>query len=183
MPTTPKHPSDYLYYGDLALFFDCDGLKSYQNMENSKDKDQQNVHHDKAREEEVVRQRKQASQEAENADRELRGRERSEMDASHGEDAIEIERNEGRRFEESKAFSPFHGDLGDESEDVGDLPPADRKNKNFYNAAASVGENQEGMNPEDAEAMRIRKGRKAGVSFKEKDSYVDEKDPQENRKE
>lgn len=154
-------------------------------MENSKNPSEnkpQSPHNDKAREEEVIRQRKQDKREAEEADRELQDGKRSEMDATHGEDAIEIERNEGRRFAEAEVFAPFHGDLGDESEDMGDLSSTKRKNKNFYNSAASVGENQEGIDPEDAEAMRIKKGRKAGVSYQDEDSYVDDKDQQEKRK-
>lgn len=143
-----------------------------ENSKNSSESKQQNVHNDKAREEAVAQQRKQDRQESEDADRQLVDGERTEMDATHGDDAIEIERNEGRRFAEAKEFTPFTGDLGDESEDMGDLSPADRKNKNLYNSAASVGEDQEGIDPDDTDAMRIKKGRKAGVSYKDEDSYL-----------
>ncbi len=148
--------------------------KIMANSNNQNRDAQQDNHHDSAREKEVIQNRKRDKSEAKDADRELTSRERTEMDASHGEDAIEIERNEGRRFDESNEFSPFTGDLGDESEDLGDLTPAERKNKNFYNSAASVGEDQEGIDPEDAKAMLIKKGRKAGVSYSDKDSYVDD---------
>ncbi len=153
-------------------------------MENSKNPNankQHDIHHDKAREEEVIRNRIQAKHEAEEADRELADGERSEMDATHGDDAIEVERNEGRRFTEFQEFAPFHGDLGDESEDMGDLSSTDRKHKNLYNSAASVGENQEGLDLDDAEALLIKKGRKAGVSYKDEDSYVNKDDQQGKR--
>ena len=137
---------------------------------------QQEAHNDKVREEEMARQRKQAKQDAQNADREQASGKRSELDAAHGEDAIEIERNKGRRFEESKEFTPFHGRVGDETEDRGDLSSTERKHENKYNAAASVGENQNSKHPDEEEKMRIKRGRKAGLSFDEKDSYVEGND-------
>jgi len=140
---------------------------------------QQETHNDKEREEEMARQRKQAKQDAENADREQASGKRSELDAAHGEDAIEIERNRGRRFEESKEFTSTHGRVGDETEDRGDLSSTERMHKNQYNAAASVGENQDSKHPDEEEKMRIKRGRKAGLSFDEKDSYVEDDEDKE----
>lgn len=169
----------------LALFFDkvvlnnsLPYIMSSINNPHEHDK-QQEAHNDKEREKEMARKRKQAKYDAENADRELTSGKRTELDAAHGEDAIEIERNKGRRFEDSKEFTPFHGNLGDETEDRGDLSATERMHKNQYNAAASAGENQERKSPDDGEALQIKRGRKAGLSFDEKDSYVEDEEEKE----
>lgn len=145
----------------------------------SKHDKQQEAHNDKEREEEMARQRRQEKQKAENADRELASGKRTKLDAAHGEDAIEIERNKGRKFEASKEFSPFHGDLGDETEDRGDLSATERAQQNQYNSAASVGESQDNKHPDGEEKMQIKKGRKAGLSFTEKDSYIEDDEEKE----
>lgn len=118
--------------------------------------------------------RKQPDIPAEEADREETGGQRSEIDAGHGDDAIEIERNEGRRFSEAGTYMPQGGDLGDESQDFGDLPRQDQKNHNYYDPSLSSGGQRKTPDPEPPEGMHVDDGRKVGLSFDEDEGYVDD---------
>lgn len=96
---------------------------------------------------------------------------RSEMDAAHGEDMIEIEKNEGRRISEMDQFTPMDGDLGDESMDLGDEIPETIKNHNYYDPAVSTGGSK---SPFDTpEGLHITKGSRAGLGYGD-DGYVNE---------
>jgi len=108
---------------------------------------------------------------------------RSEMDATHGDDAIEIEMNEAERLSAMATFAPMDGDLGDESEDFEDLPIEERKNRNFYDPALSTGGKSGDSNKERPEGIHVSRAFQAGVSFKDKDSYVDDKPGESNKKE
>lgn len=111
---------------------------------------------------------------ADEADREQEDTERTEVDAGHGEDAIDIERNEGQRFSDSATYMPTGGDLGDESQDYGDLPEQTRKNHNYYDASLASGGQRKSPDPENPEGMHIDDGRKVGLSFDEDEGYVDD---------
>jgi len=108
---------------------------------------------------------------------------RSEMDATHGDDAIEIEMNEAERLSAMATFAPMDGDLGDESENFEDLPIEERKNRNFYDPALSTGGKSGDSNKERPEGLHVSRAFQAGVSFKDKDSYVDDKPGESNKKE
>ena len=111
---------------------------------------------------------------ADEADREQTGGDRSQVDAGHGDDAIEIERNEGRGFSDAGTYMPQDGDLGDESQDYGDLPREVRKNHNYYDASMGTGGQRKSPDPEIPEGMHVDDGRKVGLSYDDTDSYVDE---------
>lgn len=109
----------------------------------------------------------------EEADRAQRDEERTKLDATHGRDPIEIERNEGSGLSDMDKYAPADGDLGDESEDFGDVAQPDRGQTNRYDSAQGVGSSNYPKDPEIPEGMHITKGGKAGLAAGTEDSYVD----------
>jgi SMC interacting uncharacterized protein involved in chromosome segregation len=82
-------------------------------------------------------------------------------------DAIEAEEEEADRITFGMSFSPMDGDLGDETEDTGDLPETLLKNR--YNQNLST---QPSVTPDDdelIEKMRITNENKAGLGYGDND--------------
>lgn len=101
---------------------------------------------------------------------------RSKLDASHGNDEIEIEKNEGKRMDDMDKFLPMDGDLGDESMDYDALPDEIKKNHNYYDATLSTGgseRNEHQKNEIDNQGIHVAEAGEAGIAFNE-DKYVDE---------
>jgi hypothetical protein len=98
---------------------------------------------------------------------------RKPLDASHGKDRIEIEKEEAKAFNDMGKFAPMNGDLGDESTDVKDLPIQERKNKNTYDPAMGVGGKQNEKSSKQPEGMHKTVPGKSGMSTEKGDSYVD----------
>ncbi len=107
---------------------------------------------------------------------------RSEIDATHGDDAIEIEINEAERLAAMTTFAPLDGDLSEESEDSEDLPVEERKNRNVYDPSLSAGGSSAATDREKPEGIHVSRAFQAGVSFKDKDSYVDEEGVESDKK-
>lgn len=94
----------------------------------------------------------------------------------YGEDEIEIEKGEGEKIVYGSTFSPKDGDLGDESEDMDDLPSTLRDTNNIYNPRLSTGDTDEAEQGEVDEIKRgihIVKQEDAGLAYGE-DNYVDD---------
>jgi hypothetical protein len=100
--------------------------------------------------------------------------ERDAIDASHGEDRIEIEKREAEGLNDMDKFAPMDGDLGDESEDRGDLPLQDRINRNRYDPAMGVGNPEHKSKNVRPEGMHKTYAGNSGITSHEGDSYVDE---------
>jgi len=99
---------------------------------------------------------------------------RDPVDASHGKDRIEIEKREAEGLNDMDKFSPMDGDLGDESEDRGDLPRQDRKNQNGYDPSVGVGNPEHSPKQVRPEGMHKTQAGKSGITSHEGDSYVNE---------
>lgn len=80
-------------------------------------------------------------------------------------DAIEAEDDEGEKITFGMSFSPMDGDLGDESEDEGDLPETLIRNKNRYDPSLGTQPSDEPDNDELIEKMRITNEDKAGLGY------------------
>jgi hypothetical protein len=105
--------------------------------------------------------------------REQREAQRTKLDAAHGKDPIEIERNKSERMEDVSKFAGFDGDLGDEGQDFSDLSSEQKKNHNYYDPAAATGGSPLSTDPKKTERMHITESGKAGLGAGEEDSYVD----------
>ncbi|MDQ3193026.1 MAG: hypothetical protein M3Q58_15685 [Bacteroidota bacterium] len=88
-------------------------------------------------------------------------------------DAIEVEEEEGDKITFGSSFSPEDGDLGDESEDTGDLPETLRKNRYNPTLSAPPESSTEPDNDELLENMRVTNEDKAGLGYGDND-YSDE---------
>ncbi|HET6243589.1 MAG: hypothetical protein H0V01_02215 [Bacteroidetes bacterium] len=80
-------------------------------------------------------------------------------------DAIEVEEDEGEKITYGSFFSPKDGDLGDESEDTGDLPETLRKNRYDPTLSAPPESSSEPDNDELLENMRVTNEDKAGLGY------------------
>jgi hypothetical protein len=91
----------------------------------------------------------------------------------HGDDPIEIEKNQAKRFNDMGTFSQTEGRVGDEETDLGDLPKQDLKHGTKYDPAVATGKP---THPEfrDQQDIRVVNVTKAGTSNKKSDSYTDE---------
>lgn len=103
---------------------------------------------------------------------------RNKLDASHGKDEIEIEKNEAKRMSDMDTFLPKDGDLGDEEVDYEALPDETKKHHNYYDSTLSSGgtdhENEIEEQVENS-GIHIAEAGEAGIAFN-KDNYVDEDD-------
>ena len=102
---------------------------------------------------------------------EINESQRNAMDAAHGDDEIEIAKNEAKRLNDMDTFTPRDGDLGDESTDFDDLPSDTKKHHNYYDPSASTGGKE--LDTEQTDGMHIAEAGEAGIAFGE-DNYVDE---------
>lgn len=101
---------------------------------------------------------------------------RNKLDASHGKDEIEIEKNEGKRMDDMDTFLPMDGDLGDESVDYDALPDEDKKHHNYYDSTLSTGgseRNEDKLDEVENLGIHVAEAGEAGIAFNE-DKYVDE---------
>ncbi len=98
---------------------------------------------------------------------------RKPLDAPHGKDWIEIEKEEAKAFNDMGKFAPMNGDLGDESMDVKDLPIQERKNQNIYDPAMGVAGKQNEASSNRPEGMHKTTLDGSVMSSSEEDSYVD----------
>jgi hypothetical protein len=87
-------------------------------------------------------------------------------------DAIAAEEDEADKITFGMSFSPMDGDLGDETEDTGDLPETLLKNRYNQNLSA-----QSDIQPDDdelIEKIRITNKNKAGLGYGDNDYSKDE---------
>ena len=95
-------------------------------------------------------------------------------------DSIGIEMEEGERITYGSSFSPQDGDLGDESEDIGDLPEELRKIGHRYDSTIPIG----GAPPDDLdeleEGIDIVDADDAGLGYGENDYTEDSEDDEYN---
>jgi hypothetical protein len=97
-----------------------------------------------------------------------------EVGYNYGDDAIEIEKGEGEKIVYGSTFSPKDGDLGDESEDRGDLPSAIADNQ--YDPTLSTGHFKKAGEEETEElkrGIRVIGPEDAGLAFGP-DNYTDD---------
>jgi hypothetical protein len=96
-----------------------------------------------------------------------------EIGYNSGDDAIEIEMGEGEKIVYGSTFSPKDGDLGDESEDIRDLPVEMRKGGNRYDPTLSTGRMNESNDLDELEeSIHITDEDHVGMAYGE-DKYVD----------
>jgi hypothetical protein len=82
-------------------------------------------------------------------------------------DAIELEEDQADKIVFGMSFNPKDGDLGDESEDNGDLPEMLIQNR--YNPTLSTKPTGEDYKDELLEKMRITNENKAGLGYGDND--------------
>lgn len=100
---------------------------------------------------------------------------RKKLDASHGSDEIEIEKNEGRRMSDMDTFLPRDGDLGDEFVDYEALPDEKKKHHNYYDSTLSTGgtDSEDEIDDQiDNSGIHLAEAGEAGIAFNE-DNYVE----------
>ncbi len=97
---------------------------------------------------------------------------RKPLDATHGNDRIEIEKKEAKGFNNMDEFAPMDGDLGDESTDTKDQPIQERKNKNAYDPAMGVGGKSNEISEHLPEGMHKVSPDHSSMNVNEHDSYV-----------
>lgn len=107
-----------------------------------------------------------------NKEKDRKRDDRDAVDASHGKDRIEIEKREAEGLNDMDKFAPMDGDLGDESEDKGDLPLQDKKNPNRYDPSLGVGNPDHESKQVRPEGMHKTQAGKSGITSHEDDSYV-----------
>ena len=86
-------------------------------------------------------------------------------------DAIELEEDEAEKITYGATFSPQEGDLGEEPQDIGDLPESLIKNR--YDPTLLSQPTDEPDNDELIEKIRITNEDKAGLGYGDND-YTDE---------
>jgi hypothetical protein len=86
---------------------------------------------------------------------------------SDGKDAIELEEEQADKIVFGMSFNPKDGDLGDESEDNGDLP--DSLIQNRYNPTLSSKPSGDDYKDELLEKIRITNEEKAGLGYGDND--------------
>jgi hypothetical protein len=87
---------------------------------------------------------------------------------NYGDDEIEIEKGDGEKIVYGSTFSYKDGDMGDESEDIDDLPSVLKSTHNMYNPRLSTGDQDEAETMEGDEIKRgihIVKQEDAGLSY------------------
>ena len=89
-------------------------------------------------------------------------------------DSIEIEIEEGERITYGSTFSPQDGDLGDESEDLLDLPDELRKVGHRYDPTLSVGRPEPESRDELELGIDIVDADDAGLGYGQNDYSEDE---------
>lgn len=108
-------------------------------------------------------------------ERDLEGFEEEEQEELFMDsDAIEVEEEEGDRITFGSSFSPKDGDLGDESEDNGDLPETLRRNRYNPTLSAPPESSEEPDNDELLENMRVTNEDKAGLGYGDNDYSEEE---------
>lgn len=85
----------------------------------------------------AVKKKQEVKPDPENENQEIFNEDVEEL--KEGSDSIEIEIEEGERITYGSSFSPQDGDLGDESEDISDLPDELRKVGHRYDPTLSTG--------------------------------------------
>lgn len=98
-----------------------------------------------------------------------------DSELQHGDDAIEIEGLEGEKIVYGTNFSPKDGDLGDESEDEGDLPSEMRQTGRRYDPTLSTGKDEDKEEDELIEGIHIADEDEIGMAYGE-DKYIEEED-------
>lgn len=89
-------------------------------------------------------------------------------------DAIEVQEDEGEKITYGLSFSPNEGDLGEETEDFGDLPETLRKNRYDPTLSAPPESLEEPDNDELLENMRVTNEDKAGLGYGDNDYSEEE---------
>jgi hypothetical protein len=94
-------------------------------------------------------------------------------DLEEGDDAIAMETNEGEKITYGSTFSPMDGDIGDESEDINDLPVDLKKTGNRYDPTLSSGKKVNVEAEELTEGIEVKGEDEIGMAYG-KDNYVDD---------
>jgi hypothetical protein len=87
-------------------------------------------------------------------------------------DAIELEEDQADKIVFGMSFNPIDGDLGDESEDIGDLP--ENLINNRYDSTLSTKPSAENKKDELLEKIRITNEDEAGLGYSDNDYEEEE---------
>ena len=99
-----------------------------------------------------------------------------ELGYDYGDDEIEIEKGEGEKIVYGASFSPKDGDLGDESEDHGDLPTSVKEQGHAYDPTLSTGQVDNTADQDELkQGIRVVGPEDIGMAFGP-DNYVDNED-------
>jgi hypothetical protein len=99
-----------------------------------------------------------------------------EIGYNTGDDEIEVEKGEGEKIVYGSSFSPKDGDLGDESEDRGDLPSALKEFGHEYNPTLSSGPADTFEDGDELkQGIHIVKAEDAGMAYGP-DRYTEEEE-------
>jgi hypothetical protein len=96
-------------------------------------------------------------------------------DLEEGDDAIAMETNEGEKITYGSTFSPMDGDIGDESEDINDMPVDLKKTGNRYDPTLSSGKKVNKEAEELTDGIQVKDEDEIGMAYG-KDNYVDDED-------
>lgn len=97
-----------------------------------------------------------------------------ELGYNYGDDEIEIDKGEGEKIVYGASFSPKDGDLGDESEDHGDLPSSVKENGHAYDPTLSSGQVDTTTDQDELkQGIRVVDAGQIGMAFGP-DNYVDD---------
>lgn len=92
----------------------------------------------------------------------------------YGSDGVSVELKEAEKFEFGFSFSAQDGELGNETEDFGDLPHELKKAGHIYDPALPAGSRSRKTDPNEiTDTMRIATEDEIGLSYGE-DNYVDD---------
>lgn len=89
------------------------------------------------------------------------------------EDAIGMEISEGERIQYGSTFSPQDGDIGDESEDLLDMPKALRETGHRYDPTLSTGQVKQSESNEITNSMHLADEDDIGMAYGE-DDYIED---------
>lgn len=87
---------------------------------------------------------------------------------TEGDDPVEIENEQADKITFGSSFSPADGDLGDESEDMGDLPDS-LKERNRYDPSMSTGETSYNQSELEENGMHITDADHVGLAYDDND--------------
>ena len=115
--------------------------------------------------------REETSAEKENMDMDNEFKENLEP----GDDAIEMEMNEAEKITYGSSFSPMDGDIGDESEDINDLPVDFKRTGNRYDPTLSTGKKANTEAEELTKGIEVKEEDEIGMAYGP-DKYIDDED-------